>query len=98
MFGSAAQEMAAFFDTLENCWMKVVAKPYDTPLGPGVCHAPTEEELRTKIYSPGVLARLAAFLDGAEAKVAAGSVEARRIALFRREYLAPLRRRFGGGK
>jgi len=98
MFGSAAQEMAAFFDTLENCWMKVVAKPYDTPLGPGVCHAPTEEELRTKIYSPGVLARLAAFLDGAEAKVAAGSVEVRRIALFRREYLAPLRRRFGGGK
>ena len=98
MFGPAAQEMAAFFDTLENCWMKVVAKPYDTPLGPGVCHAPTEEELRTTIYSPDVLARLAALLDGAEAKVAAGSVEARRIALFRREYLAPLGRRFGGGK
>ena len=90
MFGAAAQEMAEFFDTLEKRWMKVVAKPYDTPLGPGVCHAPTEEELRTKIYSPQVLARLAALLDGAEAKVAAGSVEARRIALFRREYLQPL--------
>ena len=90
MFGPAAKEMAAFFDTLEDCWMKVVAKPYDTPLGPGVCHAPTEEELRTKIYSPEVLARLAALLDGAEAKAARGSLEARRIALFRQEYFVPL--------
>jgi len=70
--------------------MKVVAKPYDTPLGPGVCEAPTAEELRTKIYSPEVLARLAALLDGAAAKVARGSLEARRIALFRREYFIPL--------
>ena len=96
MFGAAAKEMAAFFDTLEACWMKVVAHPYDTPLGPGVCKAPTEEELRTKIYSPKVLSRLAALLRDAEAKVAAGSLEARRIALFRREYLEPLCRRFGG--
>ena len=90
MFGAAAEEMAEFFDTLEACWMKVVARPYDTPLGPGVCEAPTEEELRTKIYSPEVLSRLAALLRDAEAKVAAGSLEARRIALFRREYLEPL--------
>ena len=90
MFGAAAKEMAAFFDTLEACWMKVVAHPYDTPLGPGVCEAPTDDELRTKIYSPKVLSRLAAFLRDAEAKVAAGSLEARRIALFRREYLEPL--------
>ena len=90
LFGAASKEMAAFFDTLENCWMKVVAKPFDTPLGPGVCHAPTDEEMRTKIYSPAVLAQLAALLDGASAKVSAGSVESRRLALFRREYLAPL--------
>ena len=96
MFGAAAQEMAEFFDTLESCWMKVVAHPFDTPLGPGVCKAPTEEELRTKIYSPEVLARLAALLDNAEAKVARRSLEARRIALFRREYLEPLCGRFGG--
>ena len=90
MFGAAAQEMAEFFDTLESCWMKVVAHPFDTPLGPGVCKAPTEEELRTEIYSPEVRTRLAALLREAEAKVAAGSLEARRIALFRREFLAPI--------
>ena len=91
MFGAAAKEMAEFFDTLEACWMKVVANPFDTPLGPGVCKAPTEEELRTQIYSPEVRTRLDALLRAAEAKVAAGSLEARRIALFRREYLEPFR-------
>ena len=75
--------------------MKVVAHPFDTPLGPGVCKAPTEEELRTQIYSPEVLSRLGALLRDAAAKVAAGSLEARRIALFRREYLEPLHGRFG---
>ena len=60
------------------------------PLGPGVCEAPTEEELRTKIYSPLVLSRLTSLVSSAAAKVAAGSLEARRIALFRREYFAPL--------
>ena len=94
MFGPAAAEMTEFFDTLERCWMKVVAKPFDTPLGPGVCEAPSEEELRTAIYSPVVLARLDALLNSAAAKVAADSVEARRIALFRREYLNPLCGRF----
>jgi hypothetical protein len=93
MFGEAADDMAEFFDTLERCWMKVVAKPYDTPLGPGVCEAPSEEELWTKIYSPEVLSRLKALVSSAEAKVAPGSLEARRIALFRREYFEPLRSR-----
>ena len=91
MFGTAAREMAEFFDTLEQCWMKVVAKPCDTPLGPGVCEAPTKDELWTKIYSPEVLSRLASLVSSAVAKVAPSSVEARRIALFRREYLEPLR-------
>ncbi len=94
MFGSAAKEMAEFFDMLEQCWMKVVAKPYDTPLGPGVCEAPTEEELRGEIYSPQVLSRLSSLVSLASSKVAEGSMEARRIALFRREYLDPLCARF----
>jgi len=96
MFGSAAKEMAEFFDMLEQCWMKVVAKPFDTPLGPGVCEAPTEEELRREIYSPQVLSRLSSLVSLALSKVAEGSIEARRIALFGREYLEPLCRRFGG--
>ena len=90
MFGSAAKEMAEFFDMLEQCWMKVVAKPYDTPLGPGVCEAPTDDELRREIYSPQVLSRLSSLVSLASSKVAEGSIEARRIALFRREYLEPL--------
>ena len=90
MFGSAANEMAEFFDALEKCWMKVVAKPFDTPLGPGVCEAPTDDELRREIYSPQVLSRLSSLVSLASSKVAAGSLEARRIALFRREYLEPL--------
>ena len=73
--------------------MKVVAHPYDTPLGPGVCKAPTEEELRTEIYSRDVLSRLSSLVTTAEAKVSRGSLEARRIALFRREYLEPLKSR-----
>ena len=94
MFGSAAKEMAEFFDMLEQCWMKVVAKPYDTPLGPGVCEAPTDDELRGEIYSPQVLSRLSSLVSLASSKVAEGSMEARRIALFRREYLDPLCARF----
>ena len=90
MFGAAAKEMAEFFDVLERGWMQVVAKPYDTPLGPGVCAAPTEEELWRDIYSPAVLSRLSSLVSSALAKVAAGSVEARRIELFRREYFEPL--------
>ncbi len=96
MFGSAAKEMAELFDMLEQCWMKVVAKPYDTPLGPGVCEAPTEEKLRGEIYSPEVLSRLASLVSLASSKVTEGSMEARRIALFGREYFEPLCRRFGG--
>ena len=90
MFGAAEKEMAEFFDTLERCWMKVVARPVDTPLGPGVCEAPTEEYLREKTYPPALLARLDDLLAAASAKVAPGSLEARRIALFRSGYLEPL--------
>ncbi len=90
MFGAAAEEMAEFFDTLESCWMKVVSKPVDTPLGPGVCEAPDGDELRRSIYSPETLARLEALLATAAGKVAPLSLEARRIGLFRREYFEPL--------
>ncbi len=95
MFGAAEREMAEFFDILEKCWMKVVAKPYDTPLGPGVCEAPTATQLRTEIYTPQMLSRLASLVSSAAAKVAPDSLEARRIALFRREYFEPLDAKMG---
>ena len=90
MFGAAADRMAEFFDTLESCWMKVVARPVDTPLGPGVCDAPGEAALRETVYTPQTMARLESLLDGAAALAPAGSLEARRIGLFRREYFEPL--------
>ena len=90
MFGAAADRMAEFFDTLESCWMKIVARPVDTPLGPGVCDAPGEAALRETVYTPQTMARLESLLDGAAALAPAGSLEARRIGLFRREYFEPL--------
>jgi predicted phosphodiesterase len=59
-----------------------------------VCEAPTDDELRGEIYSPQVLSRLSSLVSLASSKVAEGSIEARRIALFRREYLDPLCVRF----
>lgn len=97
MFGAAAKEMATFFDLLERKWTHEVAgRPVDSPLGPGVADAPTQEELETKVYSPDVIRTLDKMLMDAAAKVAARSVEAKRIALFRREFLEPLARRYGG--
>ncbi|MCR5414688.1 MAG: DUF4838 domain-containing protein [Kiritimatiellae bacterium] len=90
MFGPAAPEMAEFFGLLEERWMAVVSKPVDTPLGPGVCDAPDGDELRRSIYTPEILTRLDALLAAAAGKVAPGSLEARRIGLFRRECFAPL--------
>jgi hypothetical protein len=91
MFGAASGEMARFFDALEEKWTKDVAgHPVMSPLGPGVSKAPTSAELRGRIYSPAVLAKLGGLLDAAEAKTAKGSLESRRVAFFRREYLAPL--------
>lgn len=97
MFGAAAPEMAAFFDLLEKKWTHEVAgRPVDSPLGPGVVEAPTQEELETKVYSPEVIRTLDAALASAAAKLAKGSLEARRVSLFRREFLEPLARRYGG--
>ena len=91
MFGAASGEMARFFDALEEKWTRDVAgHPVMSPLGPGVSKAPTSAELRGRIYSPAVLAELGGLLDAAEAKTAKGSLESRRVAFFRREYLAPL--------
>ena len=97
MFGAAAKEMAAFFDLRERKWTyEVAGKPVDSPLGPGVSDPPSQLDLETKVYSPEVIKSLDDMLRAATAKVAVGSVEAKRIALFRREFLEPLARRYGG--
>ncbi|MBO7683982.1 MAG: DUF4838 domain-containing protein, partial [Kiritimatiellae bacterium] len=90
MFGAAAEPMKAFYETLESKWTRDLAgKVKDSPLGP-VTVPPTEPEIWERIYSRSEADRLAAMLDKAAASVASGSLEARRIALVRREYLEPI--------
>ena len=95
MYGRGRDGMKAFFETLEEEWRKVVASTAETPFGPVVIR-PSEYRLFTDIYSPKVLARLAASLDAAALKAGAGTVEAERVALMRRELFDPLKARAGG--
>lgn len=93
MFGPAAADMAEIYETLEECWMRgVVGNSIETPMGP-VVKSPSEKQMWEKVYSPARLARFDELLKLARSKVAAGSLEARRIDLVEREFLGGLRRR-----
>ena len=95
MFGPAAAEMAAFFDLLEKTFMeKVVGHYEDSDLGP-MMSVPDEHRLWTEIYTPAFRRQLDGLLRIAAGKVPGRSLEARRIALFRRECFEPLDRRAG---
>ena len=86
MFGPAASDMQSFFEKLEYKWThEVVGKTVETALGPQVIRAP-DTMLWGEIYSPNVMAEYDGLLKVAASKVAPGSIEARRIALFRREF------------
>ena len=90
MFGPAAGQMKEFFESLEKKWVNEITGKTDLgPKGP-VAIIPGYYETWAKIYSPEVLAGYAKLLDSATAAVPAGSVEARRIAMFRSEMLDPL--------
>ena len=90
MFGPAAKEMAALVDDVERLWLDEVAgKSVETDLGPQRV-APSPYDLYVNIYSDKTMARWDAWLRAAAAKVADGSLEARRIALYRQEYYDPL--------
>ena len=91
MFGAASAEMAEFFGRFENLWMDGIMGRgllIETPMGP-VAQPPTNEVIWNEIYSERTLVAIDALLCAAASKVPAGSLEARRIALFRREYLEP---------
>ncbi len=92
MYGAAAEPMKAFFGEIERKWLKeVLGKIVETPIGTKNLIA-SEFRIRTEIYNAKSLKPLVALLDKAEAAVPAGSLEARRIALVRREYAdAPVR-------
>lgn len=93
MFGAAAREMSTFFDALERKWMReIVGNWEDSPLGP-MMTTPSDNKLWLEIYSVSFMKKLDHILCAAKAKVSSGSVEARRIDLFRREFFEPLKAR-----
>jgi len=94
MFGAAAAEdMKEFYDLLEKLWMSgAVDRTYDSPIGPVVWPS-DPKKLWGETYTPEALDRLDGFLEAAAAKVALGSLEARRIDFIRREFQAPLKAR-----
>ena len=90
MFGPAAGEMKRFFEGIEGKWVdEMMAKTALGPVGP-ITIMPGYYETWARIYSPEVLAGYARLLDAAAAAVKPGSLEARRIAMFRGEMLDPL--------
>ena len=91
MFGAAAQPMAEFVREMESIWVgKVAGRVVDGALGP-VAQRPSEYDLFTSIYSPDVIAHWRRdFIGKARASVADGSIEARRIDLYEREFIEPL--------
>ena len=93
MFGAAADEMSRFFESMERKWIDGVLGregcSFMGPLGP-VLIAPSECELWMNIYTPKDIAEWEGLFSSAAKRVAAGSVEARRIDFFRREFLGPL--------
>jgi hypothetical protein len=92
MFGAGASEMAKLYDMLEERWVKKIAgRIVDTPIGPKSM-PPCEYEIWSQIYSRAVLAEMEGLMAVAEKKAGAGTLEARRIDLVRRELYGPLKK------
>ena len=92
LFGPAAGPMAKFYDELERIWIGEVAIPGIIPevLVARKSKQPTKKRLYTEIYSAKRLDGLEALLREAEVLVAPDSLEAKRIALVRRELFDPI--------
>lgn len=90
MYGPAADVMRKILEEFEEiCTKKIVGRTIDTPLGPSAS-VPSDIEIWNRIYSPRKIAEFAARFDRAAKLVKPGSLEAKRIALIRREYLGPM--------
>jgi hypothetical protein len=92
MFGKGAVEMKKALDRIEKIWTTQIAgRMVETNLGP-IGAPPSDDELWNKVYSPKVLTELEKNLADAEELVAPGSLEAKRIQLFRREFIDSLKK------
>ena len=90
MYGPAAAEMKAFYDTLERHWMKdIIGRFVDTPLGPQpVC--PSYFDIWTKIYSPAEIERVNRLFDRAEKKAENDPDALKRVRFMRKEMWGPV--------
>jgi len=94
MYGAAAPEMGRFFDIVEEKWLNgIVGRFVETEDGTKIRHYASELEIFRETYTPSVLADLRRLFDAALAKVPAGSLEARRVAFVREEFLGPVERK-----
>lgn len=92
MFGSAANEMAAFYREVEDLWInRISGKTIDTSVGPQA-QTPSQEEIFTEIYSPDVIRRWDGYFAVASEKLERETLEFRRLALVRRETLDELKK------
>ena len=90
MFGAGAEPMARFSKEVEDKWVNEVAGTLvNTAEGPKR-QPPSPYALYMKIYSLDTLSRWNKLLAAARAAVPEGSLEARRVDLYRREILQPL--------
>ena len=93
MFGAAAKPMQMFFEELERKWMEeVLGASVDTAIGT-VNLVPNEFRIWTELYAPKKLQPLVELVEQATASVPPDSMEAKRIALMRREVLDPMVKR-----
>ena len=91
MFGSAADDMKALYETMERKWMgELTGESVDTPLGP-TSVVPSKAKLFNEIYSPTVLDVLDGIVSVAREKTVPGSVERRRIDLIAQEFIGSIR-------
>lgn len=93
MFGAAVGPMRRALELIERKFVReIAADQMWTPVGPKT-NRPSDYRLWTEIYSATVTAELEGHFDEAARAVPADSLEARRVALFRREFLLDLKAR-----
>ena len=90
MFGRAAGKMRQTFDMLERKWLtEIIGRSYEIKYGTSI-EVPRNFTVWTKLYSPARIRSFEDLFDAAAREVEPGSIEARRLALMRREILDPL--------
>ena len=91
MFGKAAEEMGWIFQHFEDIWLtRVVGRVVMNELGPMVS-PPSDYELWNEIYTPEELQKIEKIFDLAADKVKDDEMSAKRVRLFREEWLDALK-------